>query len=62
MAILVGTNTVLQDNPSLTVRDWNGENPIRVVIDRNLKIPQDFSVFDGKAETIVFTESKNFIS
>src|SRR5690606_9298510 len=30
MAILVGTNTVLQDNPSLTVRDWNGENPIRV--------------------------------
>ena len=62
MAILVGTNTVLQDNPSLTVRDWNGENPIRVVIDRNLKIPQDFSVFDGNAETIVFTESKNSIS
>ena len=34
-AILVGTNTVIKDNPSLTVRDWTGENPIRVVLDRN---------------------------
>ena len=57
-AILVGTNTVLQDNPSLTVRDWAGKNPLRIVIDRNLKIPQDFSVFDGVAKTIVFTEKE----
>ncbi len=56
MAILVGTNTVLQDNPSLTVRDWSGENPVRVVIDRNLKITKDFSVLDGKVKTIVFNE------
>ncbi|WP_435373045.1 bifunctional diaminohydroxyphosphoribosylaminopyrimidine deaminase/5-amino-6-(5-phosphoribosylamino)uracil reductase RibD [Aequorivita aurantiaca] len=55
-AILVGTNTVLQDNPSLTVRDWGGENPLRLVIDRNLKIPEDFSVMDGQAKTLVFTE------
>src|SRR5690606_25029239 len=60
MAILVGTSTVLQDNPSLTVRDWNGENPLRIVIDKNLKIPQDFSVLDGKVETIVFNEKKAF--
>lgn len=56
MAILVGTNTVLQDNPSLNVRDWNGENPLRIVIDRNLKIPQDFSVLDGQIKTLVFNE------
>ena len=58
--ILVGTNTVLQDNPSLTVRDWTGENPIRVVLDKHLKLPKDASVFDGKAQTIVISEnSKN---
>lgn len=55
-SILVGTNTVLQDNPSLTVRDWSGENPMRIVIDRNLKIPEDFSVLNGQVKTIVFTE------
>ena len=59
MAILVGTNTVLQDNPSLTVRDWSGENPVRVVIDRTLKIPENFSVLDGKIETIVLNEIKS---
>ncbi len=55
-AILVGTNTVLQDNPSLTVREWAGNNPVRIVIDRDLKIPSHFSVFDGKAKTIVFSK------
>src|SRR5690606_25606837 len=48
MAILVGTSTELHNNPSLTVCDWNGDNPLWIVIDRNLKIPQDFSVLDGK--------------
>ncbi len=56
--ILVGTNTVLQDNPSLTVRDWAGENPTRIVIDRNLKIPQEYSVFDASSKTIVFNEKQ----
>jgi len=57
-AILVGTKTVLADNPSLTTRDWEGNNPIRVIIDRNLKIPRDASVFDGTGKTIVITEKK----
>ena len=52
-AILVGTNTVLKDNPSLTVRDWTGNNPLRVVLDRTLKLNSDFSVFDNKAKTLV---------
>ncbi len=55
-AILVGTNTVLQDNPSLTVRDWAGRNPVRLVIDRELKIPKDFSVFEANSKTIFFNE------
>src|SRR5690554_546144 len=50
MAILVGTNTVMEDNPSLTVREWAGKNPIRVVIDRTLKLPPNAAVFDGSAK------------
>ena len=55
-AILVGTNTVLADNPSLTTRDWDGNSPTRVVIDKELKIVKNASVLDGKFKTIVFTE------
>tara|TARA_R110002049_G_scaffold306635_1_gene505474 strand:- start:49159 stop:50163 length:1005 start_codon:yes stop_codon:yes gene_type:complete len=51
-AILVGTNTVLQDDPNLTTRDWAGENPIRVVIDRKEKLSKDFMVFNNESETI----------
>lgn len=55
-AILVGTNTVLEDNPQLTTRDWAGKNPIRMVVDRNLKLNADFKVFDASAKTLVFHE------
>ncbi|SRX55605.1 Riboflavin biosynthesis protein RibD [Aequorivita sp. CIP111184] len=58
-AILVGTNTVLQDNPSLTAREWAGENPVRIVIDRDIKIPQDLSVFDTSSKTIIINENEN---
>lgn len=56
-AILVGTNTVIEDNPSLTVRDWTGENPLRVVLDRDLKLNKNFSVFDGEAKTSILTKT-----
>jgi len=54
--ILVGTNTVKQDNPSLTTRHWKGKNPIRVVIDKTFKLSKDYKVFDTSAETIVISE------
>ena len=54
-AILVGTNTVIQDNPKLNVRSWTGENPIRLVLDHSRRIPSDVDVFDGSMKTIVFT-------
>lgn len=53
-AILVGKQTVLTDNPLLTVRHWNGANPIRVVIDPNLEIPRQAAVFDQSVRTLVF--------
>ncbi len=57
-AILVGTNTALADNPKLNVRSWTGENPVRVVLDRTLRIPKTANVLDGSVKTIVITETK----
>jgi len=54
-AILVGTNTVTEDNPSLTVRDWSGKNPIRVVLDKDLKLSSDYNIFNEDAKTIRIT-------
>ncbi|WP_299365837.1 bifunctional diaminohydroxyphosphoribosylaminopyrimidine deaminase/5-amino-6-(5-phosphoribosylamino)uracil reductase RibD [Winogradskyella sp.] len=56
-AILVGTNTVVEDNPSLTVRDWKGQNPTRVVLDSSSKLKKDFVVFNNQSETIRITNS-----
>jgi diaminohydroxyphosphoribosylaminopyrimidine deaminase/5-amino-6-(5-phosphoribosylamino)uracil reductase len=52
----VGTNTVLEDNPKLNVRYWKGKNPVRIVLDRELKISSGFNVFDKSSPTIVLTE------
>lgn len=57
-AILVGTNTVLADNPKLNVRSWSGKNPVRIVLDAKLRIPQDLNIFDNSVKTIIITESK----
>jgi diaminohydroxyphosphoribosylaminopyrimidine deaminase/5-amino-6-(5-phosphoribosylamino)uracil reductase len=53
-AILVGTHTALYDNPSLTTRLWTGNNPVRLVIDKELRLPTSLQVFDDRAPTIVF--------
>tara|TARA_B110000503_G_scaffold20751_1_gene31334 strand:- start:15957 stop:16988 length:1032 start_codon:yes stop_codon:yes gene_type:complete len=54
-AILVGTNTVLADNPVLNVRSWTGNHPIRVVLDNTLRVPESAYVLDGSIQTIVIT-------
>ena len=56
-AILVGTQTVLDDNPSLTVRDWTGNNPVRIVLDKKNKIPKENLIFDSSARTFLVSES-----
>ncbi len=61
-AILVGTQTVLDDNPILDVRDWKGNNPLRIVLDRNKKIPNNYNVMDKKTKTIIITEQENLTS
>jgi diaminohydroxyphosphoribosylaminopyrimidine deaminase/5-amino-6-(5-phosphoribosylamino)uracil reductase len=59
--ILVGRNTILNDNPSLTVREFSGSNPTRIVIDSNLKLSKDVGVFSNEAPTLVFNRVKNAI-
>lgn len=59
MAILVGVNTVIEDNPELTTRIPNGRNPIRIILDSTLRIPLDAKVItDGKAPTWIFTANQ----
>ncbi|MBO4249987.1 MAG: bifunctional diaminohydroxyphosphoribosylaminopyrimidine deaminase/5-amino-6-(5-phosphoribosylamino)uracil reductase RibD [Paludibacteraceae bacterium] len=54
MAIMVGTRTVLLDNPRLLNTHWEGRNPIRVTIDRHHVIPADARIFSDESETIVY--------
>lgn len=57
--ILIGTNTVIADNPKLDVRNWHGKPPIRIVIDPNLRINSTYAIFDGAVQTIIITAKVN---
>lgn len=57
-AILVGKRTAQLDNPSLTVREWVGRNPKRILIDKNLELPENLAIFNDDAETIIFNAKK----
>ena len=58
-SILIGTMTALRDNPSLTTREVKGRNPIRILIDIDLKVPQYYHIFNDEAETLVFNSLKD---
>ena len=60
MGIMVGTNTALKDNPTLSTRKWYGDNPVRIVIDRKGKLPKESNLFNNNAPTIVFTELNSY--
>lgn len=54
-AIIVGTNTAEKDNPKLNVRNWKGNDPLRLVIDKEIRLNKDLSLFDHSIPTIIFT-------
>lgn len=58
-SILVGRKTVQNDNPSLTVREFIGTNPTRIIIDSQLQLPNDLNIFSDEAPTIIFNRVKN---
>lgn len=57
-AILVGTRTAVEDNPILDTRRWPGKNPIRILIDRSGKVPEDYHLKNGKVPTRIYTEKE----
>ena len=59
-AILVGTNTVIADNPKLNVRTWSGNNPIRIVLDKSLRISKQAIVFDESGKNNCYYRSKKY--
>lgn len=58
-AIMVGYNTALHDNPQLTARHWQGNNPLRIVTDRKLQLDNSLHLFDNSVETWILNETKN---
>lgn len=60
-AILVGTQTALNDNPSLTVRNAEGTNPVRILIDFDLKVPSGYNIYNNEAKTFVLNAVKEGI-
>ncbi len=54
-AIFIGTETALRDNPSLTLRDWYGKQPLRIVTDRRHRLPASLNLYDGKNETLTLS-------
>ncbi len=58
LSIMVGTETILLDNPELNVREWPGINPMRIVPDKNGRLFEGLKILDGSSPTIVFTGDK----
>jgi len=58
-AVLVGASTAATDNPALTVRDWEGRNPVRVVIDPGLRLEKGLTLFDGSVPTLRYNIKEN---
>jgi diaminohydroxyphosphoribosylaminopyrimidine deaminase/5-amino-6-(5-phosphoribosylamino)uracil reductase len=60
MAIMVGTRTVLLDNPRLLTTHWSGRNPIRITLDRHGILPADSRIFSDEAPTIVYRDNTDW--
>jgi diaminohydroxyphosphoribosylaminopyrimidine deaminase / 5-amino-6-(5-phosphoribosylamino)uracil reductase len=58
-SILIGTTTAAKDNPSLAVRNWQGKNPVRIVVDKNLTLNKSLQLFDNSTKTVILNTIKN---
>ncbi len=58
-AILVGKNTARYDDPTLNVRDWEGNDPLRIVIDHNLNLDENLNLFNQEIPTICYNLKKS---
>lgn len=62
-SILIGRITAEMDNPILTVRNYHkGDNPIRIVIDKELKLPSNLNIFNSESKTLIFNNIKTDVN
>jgi diaminohydroxyphosphoribosylaminopyrimidine deaminase/5-amino-6-(5-phosphoribosylamino)uracil reductase len=59
-AIMTGTNTIKLDDPMLNTREWSGNNPLRIILDRNLSLTDDFKIFKSDINTLIINEKKSY--
>jgi diaminohydroxyphosphoribosylaminopyrimidine deaminase/5-amino-6-(5-phosphoribosylamino)uracil reductase len=57
-AILIGTQTAIDDNPRLDVRDWHGANPVKIVLDQKNRIPKENHIFGGTSKVKVLSAAE----
>jgi len=60
-AIMVGNTTALNDNPQLTSRLYEGRQPLRIVLDKRIKLPATYHVYDNTAPTWIVNEQKEIL-
>lgn len=59
-AIMIGTNTVRLDDPMLNTREWSGNNPLRIILDRHLSLTKDYQIFKSDIHTLIINEKKSY--
>ena len=59
--IMVATNTALYDNPSLNVRLAEGADPVRILLDRTLKVPLNFNFYNQQQKTLIYNELEEVV-
>lgn len=59
-AILIGSQTLINDNPNLTARHWKGRNPVRVILYPNYDGKTSFKALGQSTKTIVFTDNESY--
>lgn len=60
MAIMVGTNTALLDNPTLRTTRWKGKNPLRITVDKTCRLTSDLHLLNDGEPTLVFSEKEKY--
>jgi diaminohydroxyphosphoribosylaminopyrimidine deaminase/5-amino-6-(5-phosphoribosylamino)uracil reductase len=58
-AILVGAGTVRADNPRLGVREWAGNQPLRIIVSRSGQIDRNLSAFRPEGSWLMFTAANS---
>ena len=61
-AVIVGVNTIKKDNPLLTTRKIKGNNPKRIIIDPNNRMPKESNLHNDHAKTYILKKKESIIT